>query len=188
MRLFVAVYPPVAALDELERFSARLLVSKAHAEGVNTRITARPLWHVTLAFLGDVPDVRVPEAARAVDRATEQVREFTPSLRIAGGGRFGRGRFTVLWAGVQGDVAGFARIAGSVRRELTAARLRFDNKQFSPHLTLARPGDRVPLESVDADIASLAAYRGQPWPCPRMTLVASHLGPAPRHEPIHQAH
>jgi 2'-5' RNA ligase len=187
VRLFVAVYPPTTALDDLERFSARLLVAKARAQGVNTRVTARALWHVTLAFLGEVPDDRVPEAARAVDRATEQVRESTPSLRIAGGGRFGRERFTVLWAGVQGDVAGFTRIAAAVRRELSASRLRFDNKRFSPHLTLARPGDKLPPEAIDADIAALAGYRGQTWSCPRMTLVASHLGPAPRHEPIHQA-
>jgi 2'-5' RNA ligase len=187
VRLFVAVYPPAPALDDLERLAARLSVTKARAEGVNARPTARAMWHVTLAFLGDVPDTRVPFAARAVDRAAEQVAALTPQLRLAGGGRFGRGRFTVLWAGVQGDVAGFARIAAAVRRELTSARLRFDNKRFNPHLTLARPGDRLTAPQIEADIETLAAYRGPMWTCPSITLVASHLGPAPRHEAIHTA-
>ncbi|HEY2791391.1 MAG TPA: RNA 2',3'-cyclic phosphodiesterase [Micromonosporaceae bacterium] len=183
MRLFVAVYPSPEALDDLEHTVGALQM--ARLEGVNPRLTARPLWHVTLAFLGEVPEPKVPEAARALDRASESVPR--PALRCAGGGRFGRGRFTLLWAGLAGDVEALTRVSRTVRRELRASRLRFDEKRFAPHLTIARPGDRVPVPMIAADLATLAAYRGPLWSPTAIELVASHLGPQPRHEVIHAA-
>jgi 2'-5' RNA ligase len=183
VRLFVAVYPSTEALDDVERTVEALQL--AHLEGVNPRVTARALWHVTLAFLGEVPDTKVPEAARALDRAAET--PVRPTLRCAGGGRFGRGRFTLLWAGVGGDVEALTRMSRAVRRELRASRVRFDEKRFAPHLTIARPGDRVPASVIAADLATLAAYRGPSWMPTKIELVASHLGPQPRHEIIHTA-
>src|SRR5215475_13752831 len=75
---------------------------------VGVRVTARSLWHITLAFLGEVPEDRLPRAIAAVDRAVEGGRTGTGSpppvalphsLRLAGSGRFGRGKFTILWPG-----------------------------------------------------------------------------------------
>ena len=58
MRLFVAVEPPAEALDQLAAFTAGLEVVRT-----GTRVTARHLWHVTLAFLGEVPEERVAAMA-----------------------------------------------------------------------------------------------------------------------------
>jgi 2'-5' RNA ligase len=185
VRLFVAAYPSIEALDDLERVVADLHVAQAVAEGVNARLSARALWHITLAFLGEVDDAMVAEAGRAIDRAAEPVHPC--ALRIAGGGHFGRNRFTLLWAGVGGDVAGLTRIARAVRRELRASRITFDEKRFNPHITLARPGDRLPMGAVDEDISALNAYRSPQWTCTEIMLVASHQGPHPTHEPLHVA-
>jgi RNA 2',3'-cyclic 3'-phosphodiesterase len=184
MRLFIAAYPPEDVLDDLAYCVQVLNVSTAE---VNARVSARPLWHVTLAFLGEVPDERVPEAGRAVDRAAERIASARPQLRLEGGGRFGRGRFTLIWAGLGGDTAGLARIADTVRRELKASRLPYDMKRFAPHLTLARPGDRLPAESIAEDVETLAAYRGPRWTVDAIHVVASYQGPQPRHEIIHTA-
>jgi RNA 2',3'-cyclic 3'-phosphodiesterase len=187
VRLFVAAYPSLQALDDLSRVVDQLLITRAHVDGVNARVTARPLWHVTLAFLGEVADDRVPEATRALDRAAESIGAARPALRCAGGGRFGRGRFTLLWAGIGGDVAALSRVAGVVRTELRASRLPYDQKRFAPHLTIARPGDRLPDATIAADLATLATYRGPQWIMTEMSLMASHQGPHPRHELIHTA-
>src|SRR3712207_7351867 len=37
-------------------------------------------------------------------------------------------------------------------------------KPYRPHLTLARPGDRVDRAGVAADVAALDGYRGPEWP------------------------
>ena len=181
MRLFVATYPPAAACDDLERRLAGLNVAIAAGRGVNTRLARRDTWHITLAFLGEVTEDRVHDVHAAVGRAVDRWRgEGPPHLRLAGGGRFGRGRFTLLWVGVEGEtLAGLAR---QVRRELKRARLPHDDKPFRPHLTVARPGDRVDRAAVNADRAALAEYRGPVWPAETVELVRSHLGPKPWYE------
>ncbi len=177
VRLFIAVDPPTAAQDELAAATAELAVVQAGA-----RVTARALWHVTLAFIGEVPDGMVDRAVGALDAGV--VGQTPPTLRIAGGGRFGRGRFTVLWAGIEGDLR---PLRDAVTRELRRARLPFDAKHFHPHLTIARPGDRVPVDEVVADLALLKKHEGPQWTVEEARLVRSYLGPRPRYETLHVA-
>lgn len=185
MRLFVGVYPPAPALDELSGVVDGLNIAAGSRGGVNARLAARGLWHVTLAFIGEVDDARAAGVARCLDRAAEVAKPS--ALRLAGGGRFGRGRFTTIYAGLGGDVAGLERTAVAVRHELRAVRVPHDQKRFVPHLTLARPGDRLPESALLEDLAVLDHYRGPQWTSIELALVSSHLGPQPRHEPIHVA-
>ncbi len=187
MRLFVAVYPPIEALDDLEATLRGLGVAKAMTDGTNTRLISRTLWHLTLAFIGEVRDDRAGEAARAIDRAADHLGGVRPRLAFGGGGRFGRGRFTILWAGLRGDVSALGSVARVVSAELRHGRLPYDPKPFQPHLTLARPGDRVERSVIDDDIRALSDYTGPTWTCTDLTLVSSHLGPHPTHTPVHVA-
>jgi RNA 2',3'-cyclic 3'-phosphodiesterase len=177
VRLFVAVEPPAEALDHLAAFTAGLAVVRT-----GTRVTARHLWHVTLAFLGEVPEERVPAAIAAVDGTVTG--QEPPGLRISGGGRFGRGRFTIMWAGISGDLRPL-RLA--LAKQLRKAKLPYDDKRFHPHLTVARPGDRLPRDEIEADVAALKTYHGPQWMVDRLRLVRSHLGPKPRYETMHEA-
>jgi 2'-5' RNA ligase len=185
MRLFVAAYPTAEAYDDLERRLADLHVALAASRGVNTRLARRETWHVTLAFLGEVAEARGPDVAVAIERAAGAWRAAgsgPPQLRLAGGGRFGRGRFTLLWVGVDGDQEALVRLSRQMRRELKRDRLPYDDRPFKPHLTIARPGDRLDRAAVDADRAVLAGYRGPAWPVQAVELVRSHLGPKPWYE------
>lgn len=186
MRLFVAIYPPIDALDDLANRVDRLRVGRAAAAGVNTRVTARETYHVTLAFLGEVDDARLPEVEAALERAVAAWRPShsaaSPLLWLAGGGRFGRGRFTLLWAGLRGDVLALGALGVAVRQELKGAGLPYDARPLRPHVTLARPGDRLDREAVDADRAALNDYAGPPWPLAEMVLMRSHLGPRPQYD------
>jgi RNA 2',3'-cyclic 3'-phosphodiesterase len=177
VRLFIAVDPPMTAQDQLAEVTAGLAVVRAGA-----RVTARELWHVTMAFLGEVPDDRAEAAAKALDEAVAG--QMPPTLRIAGGGRFGRGKFTVLWAGIEGDLR---PLRGAITRELRRAKLPFDATRFHPHLTVARPGDKLPAEDVMADVAVLRGYEGPQWTVEEARLMRSYLGPKPRYETRHAA-
>ncbi|HWH01227.1 MAG TPA: 2'-5' RNA ligase family protein [Pilimelia sp.] len=195
MRLFVAAYPPAPARAHLAAAVAGLAVGRAAAQGVNARLADAAHWHLTLAFLGDVPDARGGDAAAALAAGVAAARDPHPGdpppdggppargprLWLGGGGRFGRGRFTVLWVGVGGETQAVTGLAASVRRELRRARLPYDGKPFRPHLTLARPGDRV---DVTGDLAALASYRGPEWTLDELCLVRSHLGPRPAYDRI----
>jgi len=180
VRLFAAVYPPVSAVDHLVTFVSALRVGVASAAGVNTRLARPDTLHVTVAFLGDVADERLDAVTEALGRA---VTGPAPSVCLAGGGRFGRGKFTVLWTGLDGDVDALRGLAGAARRSLKKARLPYDDRRpWKPHVTIARPGDRLDRAEVEADRAALAGYRGPTWPAAEVVLVRSHLGPKPTYD------
>lgn len=180
-RLFVAVRPPVSALTELADMVDGLASARAGA-----RLTDRSRWHITVAFLGEVPETRVPDATAAVAAAAE--RSSMVRLRIAGGGRFGRGRFSILWAGVAGetdqDLSSFERLARAVRQELRRSRLPYDDKPFRPHLTLARPGGKLDEATIRSDVDALRQHGGTAFTVDRVWLYRSRLGPDPRHTPV----
>lgn len=183
MRLFVAGYPPAAVADHLAEFVATLAVGRLAASGINTRLAAASNWHVTLAFLGEVPERQLPGVRAAVDAAVAaRGGAERPRLRVAGGGRFGKGKFTLLWAGLQGDVPALRTLASAVTRELRRRRLDHDGKPFKAHLTIARPGERLPAEEVAADVAAFAGYEGPEWTLDELVLVRSHLGPKPTYD------
>ncbi|MEQ4301625.1 2'-5' RNA ligase family protein [Plantactinospora sp. B6F1] len=209
MRLFVAVYPPPEALDDIVAQTRRLRIGAAADAGINVRLAARSNLHVTVAFLGEVPDDRLPAVAEALSRAValwhhppvrrrrsaerrpapvERVgepqcaRQRAPRLQFGGGGRFGRGRFTVLWVGLLGEVDALRRLAATVRRELRRSKVPFDVRPLRPHLTLARPGDRLDRDSLDEDLRTLDGYLGPSWPATELVLVRSHLGPRPTYD------
>lgn len=185
MRLFVAVYPPPEAVDHLTAQVARLRVGVAAAAGINVRLADPAQAHVTLAFLGDVEADRLVDVESSLGLAAEWSRDgraATPRLRLGGGGRFGQNRFTVLWVDVRGEVEALQVLARLIRSRLRNARLPHDVKPFRPHLTIARPGDRVPPEDVAADGETLHGYQGPAWPAAEMVLMRSHPGPRPTYD------
>jgi 2'-5' RNA ligase len=69
MRLFVALAPPAAVLSDLDA-----AVAPHRAARPDLRWTGRPDWHVTLAFLGDVPAPAVPRLALELERERSRPR------------------------------------------------------------------------------------------------------------------
>ena len=178
-RLFAAITPPPEALAELGAVVDGLAACTARA-----RLAARDRWHITLVFLGDVPIDRVDAAVEALTVGAASAR---PSrLRLAGGGRFGRGPSTIMWAGVTGatpnDLVLLRALVRSVRRQLRRRRLPCDDtKQYRPHITLARPGAKLDAAAITADIATLRTYSGTPFDVTEATLYRSQLGPQPEY-------
>ncbi|MFI7279928.1 RNA 2',3'-cyclic phosphodiesterase [Micromonospora chersina] len=185
MRLFVAVYPPKPVVDDLGAQVARLRTGAASAAGTNVRLADPANAHLTLAFLGDTPDDRLVDVESALGLAAQTFRDArgsSPRLRLGGGGSFGRGRFTVLWVDVQGEVDALAVLARLIRSGLRRARLPHDEKPFRAHLTIARPGDRIDRADVLADRETLHDYLGPEWSADELVLVRSHPGPNPTYD------
>jgi RNA 2',3'-cyclic 3'-phosphodiesterase len=169
MRLFVAIAPPSAVLDELDA-----LVEPLRARRLDLRWTNREAWHVTLAFLGQVDEAAVARLLPRLERAARRHQQVR--LAFAGAGAFPTAaRANVLWSGLSGDCGALARLAESVAAGASRAGTPPPDKgrRFKPHLTLARC--RMPAD-VTALVASLAGYQGQPWTADRVHLVRSRLG------------
>lgn len=123
----------------------------------------------------------MPRLREAVGRAVVGTPAMT--LRFAGGGRFGsRRRPQVAWAGVEGDVAPLAELAGRLAEAARRLELAVEDRPFRAHLTLGRWRPGAPA---DADVTErLAGYRGPDWPVTEVQLLESHLGPNPRHDAV----
>jgi RNA 2',3'-cyclic 3'-phosphodiesterase len=186
-RLFVCVDPSAQALADLGAVVDGLEVTRANAPGQSTRLAARDRWHVTLAFLGEVPVDRLDAAGQALDAAALAAGTEPVTVRVSGGGTFGRGAFTILWSGLGGNLAGLRSLASAVRAQLRRARLPFDHKGLRPHLTIARPGQRLEPARLAEDVATLAAYVGPEWTVENMHLVMSEQGPHPVYTTLHTA-
>jgi RNA 2',3'-cyclic 3'-phosphodiesterase len=180
VRLFVAITPPPAVLDELE---AR--VAAVRPEWPALRWTGRPAWHITLAFLGEVGEQAAAALGPRLARAAH--RHPSLSLSFAGAGAFpGPGRARVLWTGVSGDRRALEALARSVAAgaRRAGAPPPDEGRRFRPHLTLARcrePVNAGPL------VGALAGYAGAPWTAAEIHLMRSHPGDPgspPRYETI----
>ena len=126
MRCFVALRPDEAARRVLAETARQLTRSQSSA-----RLLAQGDLHLTLAFIGELPDMD------AVRLAAMLFNTFHGSLgwTIERLGTFPRAR--VLWAGGAAD-PGLGALACAVRSRLAQSRVPFDAKRFVPHITLAR--------------------------------------------------
>ena len=170
MRTFIALELPDAFADEVAELSRQLA---AICEG---RFVADENHHLTLAFLGEVDEAGVRSAMDALETACAGMGPV--ELVAEGLGTFGRGRATTLWLGIRrsGELELLAR---RVREELAARGLTYDEKDFLPHITLARRA-RVPR----GELGELA------FPLPdeatRVTLYRSILEPdGARYKPLY---
>lgn len=186
MRLFVAAFPPAEVLDDFVAQVSTLACGAPRPEGGSLRLVPPERVHLTLVFIGEVPDERLPVVEGAVEAGARRWASTgtgsdprkVPRLRIGGGGRFGRGRFTVMWAGVRGDTTALGDLVTDLRGELRSAKVPFDVKAHRPHITVARPGDRLAEDQVAADLAGLGTYEGPEWAVGSIELVRSNEGPA----------
>ncbi|MFI9270789.1 RNA 2',3'-cyclic phosphodiesterase [Kitasatospora sp. NPDC052896] len=165
MRLFVAVMPPERALAELAAEVAPLRALPGAAE---LRWAPVDGWHLTLAFLGEVAEERVPALEDGLAQAAAGYRAHR--LRLAGGGRFGD---RTLWVGLDGEtwaLHALARAVTQVAGELGCGEGEFS---FHPHLTVARSGRHRRRGALREEAAALADFRGAEWEVAEFHLVRS---------------
>jgi 2'-5' RNA ligase len=145
------------------------------------RWTAPDRWHLTLLFLGAVPERQVPDLVEALG---PEVAAGAPGrLRLAGAGRFGSARRPqVAWIGLDGDVAALGDLAARAARQARRLRLEVEDRPFRPHLTVGRWRPGHPADGALLD--RLGDYRGPEWPVDAVRLWESRLGPRPVYDEL----
>ncbi|WP_269855607.1 RNA 2',3'-cyclic phosphodiesterase [Streptomyces sp. RPT161] len=183
MRLFVALWPSQEALRDLDRAENRL---RAAPDAQNLRWAGEGGHHLTLAFLGEVPEESLPDLTARLERAARR-HEPLP-LRLAGGGRFGD---RTLWVGVEGDVRGLGHLAASLAAGARRAGVEMEDRPFRAHLTLARgrPHRHTALRPFTELLTEFSSHE---WTADHIDLVRSHPpaagtpGAHPRYEVLHR--
>ena len=93
--------------------------------------------HLTLKFLGEVPESGVTDIANALNRAVQGMSKFR--LEVGGVGAFPNAKNArVVWIGVSGETEKLNRLQAAVEDEMVRIGLEPEDRPFKPHLTLAR--------------------------------------------------
>ncbi|MBZ5606551.1 MAG: RNA 2',3'-cyclic phosphodiesterase [Acidobacteriia bacterium] len=146
MRLFVAIDLPEDVRDHVKTLLDRL------------RPTAKITWspvenmHITTKFIGEWPQERLEEMQAAI----QGVDSPGPiEISIRGLGWFPNARHPrVFWAGIDAERE-LALLADATEAAVGKIGVPKEDRKFSPHLTLARIREKVPLDALMRAIDAL---------------------------------
>ncbi len=176
MRLFIAIEAPAAWKHEASVIQHAL--PRTVLDGA--RLVDLESMHVTLRFVGEVDDLDTPRLKAALRRHLPPVEV---ELRLGALGTFGApARTSVVWVGVDGDLAGLRALHDRANAAVEEALgLPSETDRYTPHLTLARVRNSVTA----ADRRAMAQHvQGLPPPHPEpfvageVLLIRSRLGAA----------
>jgi len=147
IRSFVAIELGDSMQQALDRLQHQLSIG---ASARMARWVSPQSIHLTLKFLGDIPERQVDEISAALRRACAGHAPF--EVRLTDAGCFpSSNRPRVIWVGVGGEVAPLLSLQASIDQELGRLGFAREKRGFTPHLTLARirdwvgPGERREL-------------------------------------------
>jgi 2'-5' RNA ligase len=133
MRLFVSVDLP----DDLADPVADLQEEFADASGL--KFTDPEQAHITMKFLGDVDEYRVPDLERELAAAVDDADVEPFTVRYGGLGVFPSLEYiSVVWLGVEDGGAELTRLHEAIEERTTAMGFDAEEHDFTPHVTLAR--------------------------------------------------
>jgi len=173
IRAFIAIELPEPVKEALGRILSGLKerdhspVKWVDSEGI----------HLTLKFLGNIPDGRVTEITTAYSRALTDASPFR--LELNGLGAFPNLRNPrVVWVGIGGDITNLLKFQKNIERALVPLGFPAEKRFFSPHLTLGRVRDRASAperRSLGELVASLKAGSTPSFEVSSVSLIRSTL-------------
>lgn len=134
VRSFIAIEIPEEIKKELSSIQNELKKSSGKVSSVSwARIETT---HLTLKFLGDVPEEKIKATEEALRLSARGIKAFT--ISVAGTGCFPNlENPRVLFAGTQ-ESAELKNLHAAIEGSLCAIGFEKDEKPFRPHLTIAR--------------------------------------------------
>ena len=182
MRLFIAINPTADERARLADASRELRESP-----FPVRWVAPDSVHLTLKFLGEVPEPRVPELSSSLGEAVRGTARFEMSL--SGFGAFpSLRRPQVVWVGVKPNST-LSTLQEAVEEAMALLGFERETRSSHPHLTLGRAQRRArPAEFSGLDeLIKRLAYEDT-YPVHAVDLMRSTLRPSGAvYDVIHRA-
>ena len=135
MRCFIAIDLDPAVKSGLARLQKQIAGSVNPGRGDLTWVRDSAM-HLTLKFLGDVPDAHLMDVCRITEQVCGRHDRF--DLAVEGLGHFGGASARVLWVGTGKGTAELLDLQKDLEDQLDEAGWPREGRGFSAHLTLAR--------------------------------------------------
>jgi len=172
MRLFVAIDVSDEARRELLAEQERL--AQLWPKERQPRFARQDQLHLTLVFIGSVPDEAAPAFVDAMSGSLAQSRF---KMQLGGLGVFPpRGAPRILWVGVEEGAREVIRVQDLVASRLERLNVAREKRPYFPHLTLGRWRDSRPADAVA--IRSVPRRALARVPVDGVTLYQSRLSPS----------
>lgn len=186
IRTFLAIELPDALKERLFNLESEFA---RYASGL--KWSAQDLIHITIRFIGGIPEARLPVVMGAAGEAAAASEPFT--LSLSGLGAFPTTRKPrVIWVGLEPDAGldALHRLFTDLEAALRVRGFSPEERPFSPHITLARTRDTLPepdrraLGTRLAEVADRTAVEGS-VPVRDLTVMRSDPGrTGPRYTPL----
>ncbi|MDP2881122.1 MAG: RNA 2',3'-cyclic phosphodiesterase [Azonexus sp.] len=162
VRVFFALWPAPEVAERLGNIADNAALS------FGGRVTRRDTIHLTLAFLGNVPEARL----RDLSIAAAKVGGEPFAINVDQLGFWSHNH--LLWAGCQAPSAPLEVLSSQLRQALARAGFRVggEGRNFVPHVTLVR---RVPEATGPSEYRPLPSIESLTWRNERFVLVRSTL-------------
>ncbi len=140
MRTFIAI-----DLDDGLKKSLAALVDELRPLAKNVRWVNVSGMHLTLKFLGEIPEENAAGIGAALEEMASRQRPFR--LVLKGTGIFPQGRINprVFWVGAE-PVPGLVLLQEEIEREMDKLGFEREKRPYHPHLTLGRVKFAGPLD------------------------------------------
>lgn len=145
MRLFIAMPLP----EKIEESLAKVIFDLKQTRSKVKWVAPKNI-HLTLKFLGDTDEQKVPEITDVIKKVGSAYKMVISEINKLGAFPNMR-RPRVIWAGLAGGIDTLAEIAGKIENEMEKAGFEKENRPFKSHLTLGRVKDNFGIaELTDA--------------------------------------
>ena len=168
-RAFIAIDIEPEARKELSRLAGSI---KALCHG---SYPSSDMYHMTIAFLGDITDVQADAMCRVLEDVAEKYKPF--DLKLCRLGYFAQPESATVFCSTERDNT-LLSLAQDVYRAAWDVRIPFDDKPFRAHITLGR---RVDLSTIRLNSIEVNHV---PFTIRGLTLYKSTLRPS---GPIYEA-
>lgn len=136
--------------DQVKKALEKMIVS-LRRKGGNIRWVKPHNLHLTLKFLGEVPEEQVPGIEQAMLAAAVPHPAF--HFQVRGSGVFPRsGRPRVLWVGIELQAA-LSQVQRGLEDELIKLGFPREKREFAPHLTIGRVRSGAGLKPILTDLS-----------------------------------
>jgi 2'-5' RNA ligase len=175
IRAFIALPLPEDIKETLQT-----AINRIREKNRSVRWVRPDALHITLKFLGDIPEDLLERLPQALDEAAWGSQPL--NLSLAGFGVFPAvKRPRVVWAGLSGDVKELSALASSVEAACARCGIPGEKRPFSAHITLGRL--KIPT-MLDLGSSSLAGK----FTVSEVLLYRSELLPGgPRYAVLHRS-